>query len=76
MRTIISGATIVNEERQFMGSVVIENERIVDVLEGVKLQPDNENLFIDAQGLYLFPGVIDDHVHFREPGYEYKADIE
>ena len=76
MLTIISGATIVNEERQFLGSVIIEDERIADIQEGVILHPDNDNLFIDARGLYLFPGVIDDHVHFREPGYEYKADIE
>ena len=76
MLTIISGATIVNEERQFLGSVIIEDERIADIQEGVILHPDNDTLFIDARGLYLFPGVIDDHVHFREPGYEYKADIE
>ena len=76
MLTIISGATIVNEERQFLGSVIIEDERIADIQEGVILHPDNDNLFIDARGLYLFPGVIDDHVHFREPGYEYNADIE
>ena len=76
MRTIISGATIVNEERQFIGSVVIADERIVDVLEGVTLQAEGDDNYIDAHGLYLFPGVIDDHVHFREPGYEYKADIE
>ena len=76
MRTIISEATIVNEERQFVGSVIIEDERIVEVLDGVRLIPTGDDLFIDARGLYLFPGVIDDHVHFREPGYEYKADIE
>ena len=76
MRTIISEATIVNEERQCVGSVIIEDERIVEVLDGVRLIPTGDDLFIDARGLYLFPGVIDDHVHFREPGYEYKADIE
>ena len=75
MRTIISGATIVNEERQFIGSLVIEDERIMDVQEGVILPPEENANYIDAKGLYLFPGVIDDHVHFREPGYEYKADI-
>jgi len=75
MRTIISGATIVNEERQFVGSVVIDDEEIADVIEGEILSPNSGDINIDASGLYLFPGVIDDHVHFREPGYEYKADI-
>ncbi len=75
MRIVISGATIVNEERQFVGSVIVEDEYISDIIEGETLQPEGDDNFIDARGLYLFPGVIDDHVHFREPGYEYKADI-
>jgi len=75
MRTIISGATIVNEERRFIGSVIIEDERIADIPEGVILPSEDHVNFIDAKGLFLFPGVIDDHVHFREPGFEYKADI-
>ncbi len=75
MRIVISGATIVNEERQFLGSVIVEDEYISDIIEGEILQPEGDDNFIDARGLYLFPGVIDDHVHFREPGYEYKADI-
>ena len=75
MRTIISGATIVNEERRFIGSVIIEDERIADIQEGEILPSEDHVNFIDAKGLFLFPGVIDDHVHFREPGFEYKADI-
>ena len=75
MRIVISGATIVNEERCFTGSVVIENEYISEIREGEVMESNDEDNFIDARGLYLFPGVIDDHVHFREPGYEYKADI-
>ena len=55
MRTIISGATIVNEERQFVGSLVIEDERIMDVQEGVILPPEENANYIDAKGLYLFP---------------------
>ncbi|MBO4673328.1 MAG: dihydroorotase [Bacteroidaceae bacterium] len=74
MKTIIRNATIVNEGRKFVGSVVIEDERIQQVLEGDdSTQP--YDLEIDATGLYLFPGVIDDHVHFREPGLTHKADI-
>jgi len=76
MKTIISGATIVNEGRTFVGSVVVEDEFIKEVVPDV-LPPDGTNdNYIDARGLYLFPGVIDCHVHFREPGYTYKADIE
>lgn len=79
MKTVIYNATIVNEGRSFIGSVIIEDEFITDVIEGnaSELVDDNlEQIFIDANGLYLFPGVIDDHVHFREPGLTHKADIE
>ncbi len=74
MKTIIRNATIVNEGRQFVGSVVIEGEYIQQVIEGDD-STQTYDLEIDATGLYLFPGVIDDHVHFREPGMTYKADI-
>ncbi len=74
MKTIIRNATIVNEGRQFVGSVVIEGEYIQQVIEGDD-SSQAYDLEIDATGLYLFPGVIDDHVHFREPGMTYKADI-
>lgn len=74
MKTIIRNATIVNEGRQFIGSVVIEDEMIQQVLEGDDSTQSYE-IDIDATGLYLFPGVIDDHVHFREPGMTHKADI-
>ena len=62
MKTIIRNATIVNEGRSFIGSVVIEDAFIEQVLEG----DDSTQAYdteIDATGLYLFPGVIDDHVH-------------
>lgn len=75
MRTIIRNATIVNEGRKFPGSVVIEDEMIQEVLEGSDDSSQTYDLEIDATGLYLFPGVIDDHVHFREPGMTHKADI-
>ena len=74
MKTIIRNATIVNEGRQFVGSVVIEGEYIQQVIEGDD-STQAYDLEIDATGLYLFPGVIDDHVHVREPGMTYKADI-
>lgn len=76
MRTVISNATVVNEGRCFTGSVIVEGEFIVDVVEGWYENVGGEDNVIDASGLYLFPGVIDDHVHFREPGLVHKADIE
>ena len=74
-RTWIKNARIVNEDKIFHGSIVIENEVIAEVLaeETVPSQPCGET--IDAKGYYLMPGVIDDHVHFRDPGLTHKADI-
>lgn len=74
-RTLIHNATIVNEGRSVQGSVVIEGDRIAEVLTyGKKLSvPCDEP--IDATGCCLLPGVIDDHVHFRDPGLTHKADI-
>ena len=74
MKTIIRNATIVNEGHLFVGSVVSEDEMIQQVLEGDD-STQTYDIEIDATGLYLFPGVIDDHVHFREPGLTHKADI-
>ena len=74
MKTIIRNATIVNEGETFIGSVVIEDEMIQKVLKGDDTTQSYDTE-IDATGLYLFPGVIDDHVHFREPGMTHKADI-
>ena len=64
-----------NEGRSVQGSVVIEGDRIAEVLTyGKKLSvPCDET--IDATGCCLLPGVIDDHVHFRDPGLTHKADI-
>lgn len=74
-RIWIHHAVLVNEGRQFNGSVVIEGEKIAEVLEGdarPSLPCDEE---IDAEGNFLLPGVIDDHVHFRDPGLTHKADM-
>ena len=74
MKTIIEGGTIVNEGRTFDGSVIIEDGKIVEL---TKQQPDASfDKAIDASGCYVLPGVIDDHVHFREPGLTDKADID
>lgn len=74
-RTWIKNARIVNEGKTFYGSVVICNEDIEEILYA-DAQPSEEcNETIDAQECYLIPGVIDDHVHFRDPGLTHKADI-
>jgi len=75
MKTIIRNATIINEGRKFAGSVVIDDNIIAQVIEGGDDSTQPYDTEIDASGLYLFPGVIDDHVHFREPGLTHKADI-
>ena len=75
MRTSIVNATIVNEGRNFTGAVVIDDDRIISIIEG-NYTPDGSEHVIDAAGCFVLPGVIDDHVHFREPGLTRKADIE
>lgn len=66
MKTLIHNATIVNEGRIFNGSVIIEDDRIADIIEG-NCHSETGNT-IDATGLLLLPGVIDTHVHFRDGG--------
>lgn len=74
-RIVIKEATIINEGHSFIGSVVIEDETITHVIEGTEVPQDNYTEVIDGKGKYLMPGVIDDHVHFREPGLTHKADL-
>lgn len=71
---LIRNATIVNEGKQFIGYVLISGQIITSVGEG-DMEPDNDIDVVDASGLLLLPGVIDCHVHFREPGVTHKADI-
>ena len=73
MKTLIKNASIVNENKIFKGDVLIENEIISKV--ALHIEPDNQTKIIDAKGLYLIPGLIDDQVHFREPGLTHKATI-
>ena len=74
MSILVKSGRIVNEGRIFDGSVVIEDGNIIDI---TKQQPESSyDEIIDASGCYVLPGVIDDHVHFREPGLTEKADIE
>lgn len=70
---IIKNASIVNEGKVFISDVLIQNSKIERIAENIT--PLNSEKIIDASGKYLLPGVIDDQVHFREPGLTYKADI-
>lgn len=75
MKTQITNAVIVNEGRRYDGSIVIEDGRIAEIKE-TTVQPDpSVSETIDASGCLVLPGVIDSHVHFREPGLTDKADI-
>jgi dihydroorotase len=69
---IIKSATIVNEGRTFIGDVFIKNGLIEQIGSSLNMAADK---VINAEGLHLFPGCIDDQVHFREPGLTHKADI-
>ncbi len=85
MTTIIKGGRIVNEGRKQEGCIVIQDGNITEIISEGQVSdwvndpnhatcpPDVE--VIDATGCYILPGVIDDHVHFREPGLTDKADI-
>jgi len=74
MRQIIKNATIINEGKAFVGGIVIENEYIKTIF-GNEPESTGECKIIDASGKLLIPGIIDDQVHFREPGATRKADI-
>ena len=77
MKTLIKNATIVNDGLKFKGSVLINNEKIERIFPSVlpgNLDLSNTNV-IEASGLLLIPGVIDDQVHFREPGLTHKGEI-
>ncbi len=78
-QVLIAGAKIVNEGSVFEGSVLIRNGRIEEIVPAGScnsLPEDVENIeLIDGHGKFLLPGVIDDHVHFREPGLTQKGDL-
>ena len=74
MRTLVKGGCIVNEGRLTDGNIVVEDG---DIQEITTLLPEGSfDEVVDASGCYVLPGVIDDHVHFREPGLTVKADID
>ena len=76
MKTLIKGGTLVNEGRLFDGSIVVEDSRIAKIIEGNHTPDASYDEVIDASGCFVLPGIIDDHVHFREPGLTAKADMD
>jgi dihydroorotase len=72
-KTLIKNATIVNEDEIFISDILIEGGIIQKIERDIEATEDAE--VTDATGLYLFPGLIDDQVHFREPGLTHKGEI-
>ena len=75
MDTIIRNAKVVNEGQIQDLDVLISGERIEKIARSITLDPAKKYIEIDATGLHLLPGVIDDQVHFRDPGLNHKGDI-
>jgi dihydroorotase len=71
----IKNATIINEGRTFKGDLLIEGELVASVGQAGQIIAGDAKNIIDATGLLLIPGVIDDQVHFRDPGLTHKGDI-
>ncbi|MDB5116747.1 MAG: Allantoinase [Mucilaginibacter sp.] len=69
---LIKSATVINENQQFIADILIKDGLIKRIDKQLNVVADQ---IINAEGLYLFPGAIDDQVHFREPGLTHKADI-
>ena len=76
MKRLILHGTIVNESNKFDGSVIVEDSKITKIVEGNTVPNASFDEVIDASGCFVLPGLIDDHVHFREPGLTAKADID
>lgn len=74
---LIQNATIINEGKSVKGSVLLEGEIIKAIYENQEVPSEilNRATIINAEGLWLIPGVIDDQVHFRDPGLTHKGDI-
>lgn len=71
-KTLLKNALIINEGKQFTGDVLIENDRIAKIDTDIS---DSNAEVVDLNGKWLIPGMIDDQVHFREPGLTHKANI-
>ena len=73
MKTIIKNGTIVNEGKRFTADILISNGRIEKIAPQISVTEKVQE--VDASGLLVLPGCIDDQVHFREPGLTHKGNI-
>jgi dihydroorotase len=74
VKTLIKNALIINDGKSYKASVLLEGEFIKQISDDDNIPEENCQI-IDAEGKWLIPGVIDDQVHFREPGLTHKAEI-
>ena len=72
-KILIKNAKIVNEEKIFESDLLIKGDEIFEISEEIKVESDF--IVIDAKGKILIPGIIDDQVHFREPGLILKQQL-
>ncbi len=77
-QTLIKNIRIIDAKKDFVGNVIFQDDKFLKVSEGKRENLDEKDFqkVIDGTGKTIFPGLIDPHVHFREPGFEYKEDIE
>jgi dihydroorotase len=75
MKQVIKNVTIVNEGEQLIKDLWIENDIIKFIVEPNEMDHHHADTLFDGTGKYLLPGLIDDQVHFREPGLTHKGDI-
>lgn len=76
MKTLIQNATIVNEGCEYVASILIEDDTIQEIYTESLSEELKTDKIINASGMWLIPGVIDDHVHMRDPGLTHKANME
>ena len=70
----MKGGTIVTPQDSFEGAVAVDKGKIAAIGSSAAMPQANRS--VDASGLFVLPGIIDAHVHFREPGFEYKEDLQ
>lgn len=74
-KLLIQNANIVNQGKIFNASIIIASGKIIKISPDIKNTDYPNYQIFNAEGLYVLPGIIDTHVHFREPGLTTKADI-
>lgn len=76
MLTLITGGTVITEGSAQQLDVLVRGSQIESLLEPGTVEARDGSINIDARGLYVLPGLVDAHVHVRDPGYTYKEDFE